>query len=102
MIPRTASLAGALLLCSACVPATLDEASEWCERNPRAVATGGGTNFSAFLTASHLGARELTAWMLNETPTRDEHAAILDVFDEWRAAEPAAYDRACEEAYAPG
>ena len=101
MTSRTASLVGALLLSSACVPASVDEASEWCTRNPRAVATS-GEEFSEFMIASDLGARELTEWILDETPTRDEHAAILDVFDEWRNAEPAAYGRACEEAFAPG
>jgi hypothetical protein len=96
---RLASLV--VVFVSACVPPA-PAASEWCADNPRAVAMAAGDAFWESVAAADVGSEELTEWAMEETVTAGEHAAVVAVFDRWRTDEPAAYERACTEAFNPG
>lgn len=94
-----------LALLSACdILSPSPGATEWCAANPQdVVAASASDEDGGFLaTAIELGVepQDVIRWLLDDTPTRDEHRTVLDAFVEWSTSRAGPYDRACQEAFA--
>lgn len=101
-----AILALAMMLLSACdSPSPTFDVAQWCADNPRAVSAASSDrddSFTDFAIADGVELQAILQWTLDDTPTREEHEAVLSSFDRWRANAPDAYERACRKAFAPG